>query len=184
MTKPLKTSQKQLESFCKDFLTQRGYVVIPYFDYFPGKPITEQDVLSRFYFLNSKARGTASSTVLKNIKADTLIIRKVLHKIAQSGISYENSLAFLAEMVEYLFENLPRFGGPYLSFRIFSSDEFLESLVFNFEKEREEREDNQWLRDCDEVSTRKSIDDASILDALRRMASSNERKPNTNRGNS
>lgn len=183
MTKSIPTPSKKLESFCKDFLTQRGYVVIPYFDYFPGKPITEQDILSRFYFLNSKARGTASTNALKNIKADTLIIRKVLHKITQSGISYENALQFLSEMIEFLFENLSRFGGPYLSFRIFSSDEFLESLVFNFEKEKEEREDNHWLRDCEELSTTRTIDNASVLEKLRKIASSQEQKPTTNRGN-
>lgn len=169
MTKAIETPTRKLESFCKDFLMKRGYVVIRVFDYFPGQPISEQDIINRFYFLNSKARGTASTSVLRNIKADTLVVRKVLNKIAQSGVSYENSLQFLADMVEYLFDNASKFGGPFLSFRIFSSDEFLESLVFHFEKSREEREKDTWLKDVEVTSAAKVVNDSEVLERLRKM---------------
>lgn len=172
MVRKEKVKDSKLESFCIDFLASRGFVVFKAFDYVPGKELTEQDILKRFYFLNSRARGDVIGEGLRNGKADTLIIRKLINRFGNSGAAYEYVLQYIADLIDFLYEDCSRFGGPFMSFRIFSSDEFVEAVSFAFEKEREQREERIWKEENKRFSASRKVDMSSVLKNLKQIKES------------
>ena len=172
MVKKLKISDNKLESFCLDFLSSRGFVVFKSFDFPVGEEITEQDILKRFYFLNSSKRLDIVGESTRNVKADTLILRKLIHNFGKSGASYQYVLKYIVDLIEFLYEDCSRFGGPFMSFRIFSSEDFVSGLCFSFEKERENREERFRKEDNKKFSSSRKINMNSVINNLREIKES------------
>ena len=164
MTKKVDVSDRKLENFCIALLRRKGYIVHKLFEY--SDKLNEPDIIKRFYYLNSQDNSSSVGKVIANGKADSVVFKKLMTKFEVSGLSYEHSLQYLADLIEYLFKDPVIFGGPFISFRIFSSEQFLEHLLFAFEKDRQTREDEEWEKSSLEMFKESRVDMADVVNSL------------------
>jgi hypothetical protein len=164
MTREIELSDRKLENFCVNYLRRKGYAVQKVFEY--TEDFSESSILRRFYYLNSENNQGSTGSFINGKKIDSTVFKKLVGRLKETGLSYEHSLQYISELIEYLFENPVRFGGPFLSFRIFSSEDFVDNLSFSFEKERELRENKEWEKFTSVFSMSVNVDMKSVVENL------------------
>ena len=165
-------SDVKLESFCVDYLRARGYRVDKVVEI--TQNLDERSLILKFYRLNSEGKAEHASELFSSMNADVTVVRSFLQRLEDKGLGREASLVLADQMLDYLFEDVTRFGGPFANFRIFSSDSFVENLSYCYERDLERREERHWERFSKEVTelNDKNYNVDSTLESLRALRES------------
>ena len=160
-------SSKKMEEFCISYLKDRGYMVKKFF----GKPesLTELEVIKYFYSNVSKYTPGFVGFNYKEMDKDITILRRVSNRFSESGLSYDCVLKHIIELIDYIFIDQEKFGGPFRSFGIFSSVGFLENVMTSYYKDKTLLEEDYWSTNYSFISNRTEVDLKEIKNELLKL---------------
>lgn len=167
MSREVDIKDFQIEEYCISFLRKRGYVVRKVKEITVER--TEASVIQHFYQKAIEFFGNSLGSEFKSYEKDAAVLRKLIKRFEELGMSQQTIYEYIVELIDFSFNYPHLCGGPFKSFRIFSSETFLDSLVYYYEINEEERNEEEWRIQSKIDFANKVIDISQVKSELLKM---------------